>query len=208
MVTLDSYFNLGVFILHLYWFSKICQSSLTGGDTTNKLTLEHSPFYPPTNVNHKQMSPTYTGLRNEKLGMNGKALYLSVLHKIGVDGQSAIPPCPPHQVVRVWHVGLWGAQDVRSIGDGGVFLCWQLHSTRMHLHWKQVQQARLWSISWVSFIILSRFRRCDRLCFGICFKRNCIEGDRNKGRRLEEVHFSSIFYKVSISAYAHILSTT
>lgn len=69
--------------------------------------------------------------------------YLSVLHEIGVDGHSAIPPRPPHQVVRVWHVGLWGAQYVRSIGDRGIFLCWQFHSTRMHLHWKQVQQAGL-----------------------------------------------------------------
>lgn len=75
MVTLDLYFDLGVFILHPYWFSKIRQSSLTGGDTANKLTLEHSPFYPPTNVKHtKQMSHAYTGLRNEKLRMNGKAL--------------------------------------------------------------------------------------------------------------------------------------
>lgn len=76
MVTLDSYFNLEGYLYSIRTgFLRFCQSSLTGGDTANKLTLEHSPFYPPTNVKHtKQMSHTYTRLRNETLRMNGKTL--------------------------------------------------------------------------------------------------------------------------------------
>lgn len=45
--------------------------------------------------------------------------YLSILHKIGIDGQPAILPRPPDQVVRIWCVRLWGAQNDGGIGDRG-----------------------------------------------------------------------------------------
>lgn len=48
MVTLDSHFYLGGKDTSFIQFSKICQSSMTDGDTSDKPILEHSSFYPPT----------------------------------------------------------------------------------------------------------------------------------------------------------------
>ena len=45
--------------------------------------------------------------------------YLSILHEIGIDGQPAILPCPPDQVVGVWRVCLRGAQNDGGIRDRG-----------------------------------------------------------------------------------------